>query len=194
MSEETQERRLPYRLREPFLSTTERALFLALAEIMGERYWVCPKVSLNEIFYVVRPNENVHFYNKFFRKYADFLLCDLRNLAPAFGVKLVHMNARGEPRESDSFMENIFLEAGLPLVHVPAAEKYDPANLIALFQVAAVKSSAARPRPPFADSVPNCPVCGKMMVLRIRRDGAHGGKTYYGCMDNPKCPGAVPID
>lgn len=194
MSEESSGRELPYRLREPFLSATERALFLVLKDMMGERYWVCPKVGLNELFYIVRPNENVHFYNKFFRKHADFLLCDVKTLAPAFGVKLVHRNARGEPRESDKFMEEIFLEAGLPLVCVPAAERYDPAHLIALFQMAAAKANGAHPRAAASDSVPNCPVCGKMMVLRIRREGAYGGKKYYGCMDSPRCPGVVPID
>jgi restriction system protein len=45
-----------------------------------------------------------------------------------------------------------------------------------------------------SDSVPNCPVCGKMMVLRIHRNGASGGKKYYGCMDSPVCKGVVAID
>jgi restriction system protein len=43
------------------------------------------------------------------------------------------------------------------------------------------------------DSVPMCPVCGKMMVLRIHRSGPQAGKTYYGCMDSPKCSGVVEI-
>ncbi|HUM26688.1 MAG TPA: hypothetical protein PKN81_10680, partial [Anaerolineales bacterium] len=45
-----------------------------------------------------------------------------------------------------------------------------------------------------SDSVPLCPVCGKMMVLRINRDGPRSGKKYYGCMDSPRCAGLVPID
>jgi hypothetical protein len=32
-----------------------------------------------------------------------------------------------------------------------------------------------------------------MMVLRIHRDGGNAGKKYYGCMDNPHCPGVVEI-
>src|SRR5215208_5929873 len=47
----------PYRLREHFLSTPERALLKALQKVAGERYLICPKVALNEIFYIVRPNE-----------------------------------------------------------------------------------------------------------------------------------------
>jgi restriction system protein len=44
------------------------------------------------------------------------------------------------------------------------------------------------------DFVPNCPVCGKMMVLRFERNGSGIGKKYYGCMDSPRCAGMVSID
>ena len=48
--------RLPYRLREPFLSKTEAALFRLLGELMGSRYVICPKVALTDLFMIVRPN------------------------------------------------------------------------------------------------------------------------------------------
>lgn len=196
MSDKTTEQRLPYRLREPFLSSTERALFLVLKELMGSRYLVCPKVALNELFYIVRPNENVHFFNKFFRKHVDFLLCDLKTISPAFGVEIVRMNAKGEARDSDKFMEEIFVDAGLPLVHVPSSENYDSAGIVTLFQIAVAKIGGTMPLRIGAssDTVPNCPICGKMMVLRIHRDGTYSGKKYYGCMDSPRCVGLVAVD
>jgi restriction system protein len=43
------------------------------------------------------------------------------------------------------------------------------------------------------DSVPMCPICGRMMVLRIHRNGSNAGKKYYGCVDSPKCNGVVEI-
>jgi len=192
---DTSEQRLPYRLRERFLSSTERALLRALTDLMGERYVICPKVGLNEIFYIVRPNENVHFFNKFFRKHVDFLLCDPKTLQPAFGVEMVRAAAQGEPRESDSFMEALFMDAGLPLVHVPAADVYAASELVMLFQLAVTKSGAGAPARAASpqDNVPNCPICGKMMVLRIHRSGANSGQQYYGCMDSPKCAGVVSI-
>lgn len=196
MSEKITEQRLPYRLREPFLSTPERALFLVLRELAGDRYLVCPKVALNELFYIVRPNENVHFFNKFFRKHVDFLLCDLKTVSPAFGVEIVRLNTKGETRESDKFVEELFLDAGLPLIHVSSSEKYEAANIIALFQIAVAKTGGTMPArigSP-SDTVPNCPICGKMMVLRIHRDSTYSGKKYYGCMDSPRCAGIIPID
>lgn len=189
------EQRLPYRLRENFLTTPELALFRTLQGMVRRHYIVCPKVALNDIFYIVRPNENVHFFNKIFRKHVDFLLCEPETLKPAIGVELVKPVSRNETRETDQFMEDLFLSAGLPLVHVPSSERYAENDLVELFQLAIVKvketeslRAAAKP-----DSVPMCPLCGRMMVLRIHRNGPNAGKKYYGCMDSPKCSGVVEI-
>ncbi|MCE9647716.1 MAG: DUF2726 domain-containing protein [Chloroflexi bacterium] len=188
--------RLPYRLREPFLTTTELALFRVLNQMVGGRYLICPKVSLNDVFYIVRPNENVHFFNKFFRKHVDFLLCDPQTLAPAFGIEIVRPISKNETRESDRFVEEIFTGAGLPLVHIPSSESYDASEIIPLFQLAVAKigGTVSLRVDRASDSVPHCPVCGKMMVLRIHRTGKNSGKQYYGCMDSPRCTGVVPIN
>lgn len=185
--------RLPYRLRETFLSTPELALLRVLQNMVRGHYVVCPKVSLNDVFYIVRPNENVHFFNKFFRKHVDFLLCEPDKLQPAIGVELVKPITRNETREADQFMEDLFLSAGLPLVHVPSSDHYSEDDLAELFKLAImkVKETGALRASAKTDSVPMCPVCGKMMVLRIHRNGPYKGKKYYGCMDSPKCNGLV---
>jgi len=190
-----QEERLPYRLREHFLSTPELALLRVVQRMMGSHYLICPKVALNEIFYIARPNENVHFFSKFFRKHVDFLLCDPETLKPAFGIELVKPVSRHETRESDQFMAELFLSARLPLVHIQSSERYSEQDLTQLFELAATKVRETGPLRATAktDSVPMCPVCGKMMVLRIHRDGLKMGKQYYGCMDNPHCSGSVEI-
>jgi hypothetical protein len=187
--------RLPYRLREQFMSTPELALLRTLQEMVGNRYVVCPKVALNDVFYIVRPNENVHFFNKIFRKHVDFLLCDPRTLKPVMGVELVKPVSRSETRDADQFMEDLFLSAGLPLVHVPSSDRYVQRDVAELFQLAIMKVKESAPLRASAktDSVPMCPVCGRMMVLRIHRNGSNAGKKYYGCMDSPKCSGVVEI-
>jgi len=191
-----QEERLPYRLREQFMSTPELALLRVLQKMVGRHYIICPKVALNDVFYIVRPNGNVHFFNKIFRKHVDFLLCEPDTLKPAFGIELVKPVSRNETREADLFMEDLFLSAGLPLVHVQSSERYSENDLTELFQLAVMKVRESKPLRATAktDSVPMCPVCGKMMVLRIHRNGGSSGKKYYGCMDNPHCPGVVEID
>lgn len=189
------EERLPYRLREQFMSTPELALFRVLQKMVQHYYVVCPKVALNDIFYIVRPNENVHFFNKIFRKHVDFLLCEPDTLQPAFGVELVKPIAKKETREADKFMQDLFLSAGLPLVHVPSNDQYDEDDLAELFKfsIVKVKNTAPLRASNEADSVPMCPVCGRMMVLRIHRTGPDEGKKYYGCMDSPTCNGVVEI-
>ena len=188
--------RLPYRLREPFLSKTELALFRVLTEMMATRYVICTKVALSDVFYIVRPNENVHFFNKIFRKHVDFLLCDPRTFKPAFGVEIVKPIAKEGVREADKFMEELFTDAGIPLVHIPSGEKYDYGDVISLFQLSVIKLGNTMPLQLMnvSDGVPNCPVCGKMMVLRIHRNGSNSGKKYYGCIDSPRCVGVVAID
>jgi len=187
---------LPFRLREPFLSTPEAALFRALKQMVAERYVICAKVSLNELFYITRPNENVHFFNKIFRKHVDFLLCEPRMFKPEIGVELVKSIAKDETRASDQFMDDLFLTAGLPLVHIPSGDHYEVSDVISLFQLAVTKTRDANDKKisgSLEDSVPMCPICGKMMVLRTNRSGSLAGQVYYGCIDNPKCPGMVAV-
>jgi hypothetical protein len=190
-----QNERLPYRLKESFLSTPELALLRVLQNMAGRHYVICPKVALNDLFYIVRPNENVHFFNKFFRKHVDFLLCEPNTLKPAIGIELVKPVVRTETREADQFMQDLFLSAGLPLVHIRSSEHYSESDLEELLQLAITKVEDTAPLRATTkrDSVPMCPVCGKMMVLRIHRNGSNAGKEYYGCMDSPKCNGVVEL-
>src|SRR5258706_7370887 len=187
--------RLPYRLREQFMSTTELALFRTLQEMVGRRYMICPKVGMNDIFYIVRPNENVHHSNTILRKHVDFWLSDPTTFKPVIGVELVKPVAKSETREADQFMQDLFLSAGIPLVHVPSSERYVQHDVAELFQLAVlkVKDSAPLRASTKTDSVPMCPVCGRMMVLRIHRDGPNAGKKFYGCMDSPRCNGVVAL-
>jgi hypothetical protein len=187
--------RLPYRLREPFVSGPELSLYRVLVELVEDRYVICPKVALNDVFFIVRPNENVHYFNKIFRKHVDFLLCHPKSLKPAFAIELVKSSLKNEGRESDQFMGDLFLGAGLPLVQIPASERYKIAELVDLFKQALlkVKDTGSLHATEKSDSVPLCPVCGRMMVLRIYREGENVGKKYYGCLDNPHCPGVAEI-
>jgi len=196
MSAHQTRERLPYRLRKQFLSFTELSLLSVLLEMAEEQYVVCPKVALNDIFYIQRPNENVHFYNKIFRKHVDFLLCEPDSMKPAFGVELVKPVRKEETRSADRFMEELFLDAGLPLVHVPSSEKYEPIDLVNLFNLALIKVKQIEPSQEDAssDSAPLCPECGLMMVLRIHREGSQAGKRYYGCINAPDCSGVIEID
>ena len=193
--EDEQQERLPYRLKDSFLASPEFALFKRLEELLEGRYVISPKVALNDLFNILRPNENVHFFNNFFRKHVDFLLCEPEDMTPVYGVELLKPVTRNELRSSDQFMQDLFVSVGLPLVQVPSAGDYDLADLVNRFQWAVMKldESAQLREHVSEDSVPLCPECGLMMVLRIVRDGPEEGKKYYGCINAPTCQGVVPI-
>jgi hypothetical protein len=184
---------MPFRQRERFLSTVEIALFRALREVADAQYVVLTKVGLNELFYVARPNENVHYFNRLFRKSIDFLLCSPESLKPQAGVQLVRAGKDGILRGADQFLQDLFETVRLPLVAVPPAERYEGADLVRRLEAVLVPhSTAAGPTSAIpADAIPMCPVCGKMMVLRVQQGGRAKGRLYYGCIDNPSCPGRV---
>lgn len=190
---ESEAESLPYRLREHFLTAPEIALYRTLREMVGQRYVIFAKVALNEIFFIVRPNENVHYFNRLFRKHVDFLLSDPRSLKPQIGVELVRPMPSSGMRSVDQFMEDLFLTAGLPLAQIPSSDHYEIREIVALFRraVSKLKQLESGLAGVSRDSIPMCPVCGKMMVLRTHRSGPFAGQLYYGCVDNPACPGSV---
>jgi len=196
MKEKILKGQLPYRLREQFLTYTELSLLSVLRELANDHYFICPKVALNDIFYIQRPNENVHFYNKIFRKHVDFLICEPDSLKPAFGVEVIRPNRKEETRSADQFMEDLFLSAGLPLILIPSSESYELVDLLNLFQLAVskVQETEHLRENITLDSAPACPQCGLVTVLRIHRSGPYTGKRYYGCMNAPKCNGTIMVD
>ncbi|MBN1303761.1 MAG: DUF2726 domain-containing protein [Anaerolineales bacterium] len=185
----------PYRLREPFLSSAETAFLDALRVMVEDRFLINIKVALPALFHVVRPNEKVHFYSKIFRKNIDFLLIDPTTYRPAIGIELLHAMSKREERESDRFLSTVFEAARIPLVRVPLAGRYDVNDLLPLFHEAIIKAKNGNSynKVSSGESVPLCPKCGLMMVLRINRNGSNGGKQYYGCMNSPACDGVVEI-
>jgi four helix bundle suffix protein len=43
------------------------------------------------------------------------------------------------------------------------------------------------------DSVPRCPKCGQLMVLRTIRNGRSAGRQFFGCTGYPECRGSVEV-
>jgi hypothetical protein len=105
---------LPYLVRDDFFSEAEASFYRLLSDVVGEDFVICPKVSLREIFFVSRPNQNMAFYNKIDRKHVDYLLCDARTLKPVLGIELDDKSHTQPDRvERDEFVEKVFACAGL---------------------------------------------------------------------------------
>jgi hypothetical protein len=182
---------LPYRLRQEFLSPAEMAFYHVLTEMVKGHLYICPKVALQDLFFVTRPNENVQYANKLQRKNIDFLLLRMDNLKPTLGIELDYPK-QVDHGPVDNFLDNLFAIAGLPLVHVVVQKTYDIYQLASRFREARAKYNQVTV-PRHTDYSPICPRCGIMMVLRFDKDGPHKGQKYYGCLNFPECQETVAI-
>jgi hypothetical protein len=182
---------IPYRLRSDFLSPSEAAFYQVLVKLVHNDYFVCPKVALSDLFFVARPNENVQYTTRLLRKNIDFLLLRCETLTPSLAIELDYLK-QVDHRPQDSFMDEVFAAAKLPLIHLTVQQTYNIQELSARLRTAMLQASGAPP-PQHTDFSPICPSCGIMMVLRFDKDGPHRGQKYYGCLNFPECQETVAV-
>lgn len=197
MPKKTGSEDLPYGLRDDFLSKAELSFYKVLYNTVGGRAVICPKVSLSEIFFVKRPNENISYKNKIDRKHVDFVLCSNEIMEPIAGIELDDTSHQRQDRmERDIFVDEVFKTAGLPLIRISNKNSYTIAEiknkLEFLFADAESDVSMDKSMPDETadytkDSVPVCPKCGVPMVLRTAKRGENAGEKFYGCPNYPKC-------
>jgi hypothetical protein len=197
-SEKLEPEILPYHLRDDFLSNAETSFFQVLKTMTGNHLIICPQVSLSAVFFVSRGESFQAYQNKIDRKRVDFLLCDSNTLKPLLAIELDDSShARPDRQERDSFVEDVFEAARLPLVHIPVQQSYNTRELGALFQAALQRKSVDIPieTPPAGPQVepPLCPKCGLPLVLRTAHRGNTPGKQFYGCQNYPRCRVVVPL-
>ena len=115
-------------MRDDFLSPAERSLYGVLCAAVGEWATVCPKVSLDDVFYAQSGDHgaNVGDRNRIARKHVDFLLCDPGSMRPVLGFELDDASHERAGRQTrDRFVDQVFAAAGLPLLRVPVQAAYD---------------------------------------------------------------------
>lgn len=185
-----EEKELPYRQRDDFLSPAEFSFYRVLAAAIGNRAVICPKVGLGDVFYVARSDNRQSFRNKIDRKHVDFIVCDPQTMKPRLGIELDDAShGRADRAERDHFVDGVFEAAGLPLVHVPARSGYDPKALAAQVapHLAGPAPVPAVPPPAHSASVPVCSKCGVPMVQRVASKGQNKGRAFWGCPNYPQC-------
>jgi hypothetical protein len=195
--------KLPYGLRDDFLSPAELSFYRVATHVLAGRAVLCPKVRLADLFFVARPNENFRYFNSIAQKHVDFVLCSPDTMHPWAGIELDDASHEREDRQRrDIGVERVFEAARLPLLRVPVRSGYsapyiedlvrgclsgDPTGPVDLC------AHPADAEPIATDSLPHCPKCGLVTVLRQARRGAHRGEVFYGCPDYPRCRLTRPI-
>lgn len=161
----------PYRLRDDFLSPAELSIYFVLKNVLQDRYIICPKVALSDLFFVTRPNENRGAYNRIDRKHVDFVICTPKPLKPVFAVELDDKSHEREDRKDrDDFVEKVFQAASLPLLRIPARHSYNTAEIQVLIKNALgidlitpsdhTENEVVVEEGLSGADVPTCPKCG----------------------------------
>jgi len=180
--------RLPYRLRDDFLSNAERSFYHVLCQAVGDRGTIFAKVNLADLFYVVQPQENQAYRNKIDRKHVDFVLADKRTTQPLMCIELDDSSHHRNDRvERDRFVDDVFRVAGMRLIRVRAARNYDLADVRRQIDTAFTQSFPAVPQQAIEIEKPMCPKCGVPMVKRTSTKRQNKGASFWGCINYPKC-------
>jgi len=188
--------RLPYVLRENFLTPAELNFYRILMTIVSDDVIVFTKVGLGDIFNVRSKDRSEFqtFRNKIDRKHVDFLLCDAHSVMPIVGIELDDSSHRRKDRqERDRFVDAIFEVSNLPLVHIPVRESYVTKKLQRILSPY-LDVSLSSYTPSEAQNIPLCPKCGSLMVHRKARRGKHVGNEFWGCSNYPHCRGVLEIE
>jgi hypothetical protein len=197
----TQPEILPFRVKDDFLSIAEASFYRVLKTIYGDKLLVFPKVSMGEIFFVSHPEVHYSYFNRINQKRVDFLLCHPQTLKPLLAIELDDAShQRKEREERDEFVNQVFQDAGLPLLHIQAQTSYDTHLLdeqIKMVILGSKPQTKTITEPIVEGSLPNnpprCPKCGAEMVLRTAKQGSQAGKQFYGCPNFPHCRGVLPV-
>jgi hypothetical protein len=186
--------KLPYRLRDDFLSPAEYSFYKVLVLLGGSRLTIQSKVRLADIFFVPNLRGNVGFFNRIANKHLDFLACDSVTMKPLFGVELDDSShEQNKRRERDRFLDEVFNVAGMKLLRFPVRREYNPreieAQIAPFLQDKSIPPAQAQPTAMHqpADAIPICPKCGIPMVLRTATQGEFRGRLFYGCQNFPRC-------
>ncbi len=69
-------------------------------------------------------------WNRIAARHVDFALCEFDTLRPRLVIELDGRSHRRPDRvEHDAFVDRVFAEAALPILHVPFRRAYDPGEL-----------------------------------------------------------------
>jgi hypothetical protein len=154
---------LLYCVRDDFLSPAERSFYHVLRTAVGDWAVICPKVSLNDLFFAKSGDHraNISLQNRIARKHVDFLLCDPRSTQPLLGIELDDSgHSRASRRERDRFVDQVFAAASLPLMRQPVQAAYDVRRLSSTLRSLAgrdQKAAAQACADPTAQEPPDVP-------------------------------------
>jgi hypothetical protein len=142
------------------LTPTEQAFYQVLQSAVPIGLQIQLKVRLADLVRVApnHPQWQAH-WNRIQAKHVDFVLCTRTTLAPVLVIELDDpSHQRVDRQQRDAFVDTVLQTSGIPILHIPTAPRYDPAQLAAQIQphrtaaallpLASAPPSSAVPPPP----------------------------------------------
>jgi len=201
----------PYDCHPSLLSQAELTFYKSLVQAVGDGAVVFAKVRIADVITPrkgLSPSNWQRAFNAISSKHFDFLVC-AREDAKALAAVELDDASHDSPhaRRRDELVDRACASAALPLLRVPAARSYVPADLRARLAglmtggadapatpnvAAAITTQADSQAGPETTGSPRCPECGTGMVLRTARSGPQSGQQFWGCTRFPACRGEIP--
>ena len=179
--------KLPYKVKDDFLTDTERSFYHSLELYVGDKAVICPKVGLKDFFFVGKGvgKDYMKYFGKIAQKHVDYLLCDPGTMKPLCGIELDDISHTNKKiYERDLFVEKVYKDANFELIRLSSKHTYKEIEI-------ALTGVFDKPREILVVQNNNetvlCPKCGIPMVLRKANKGQNVGKEFYGCTNYPQC-------
>ncbi len=129
----------PYGLKARFLSPAEEKFFNILRKVTPHEIQVCPKVRLCDL---LDHRGDRYAFNRISQKHIDFVLVNSYSWTPVAAIELDDKSHLSPSRQKrDSFINEAFQHAGLPLHRIKVKADYDTSELSKLFKLGIVESA-----------------------------------------------------
>jgi very-short-patch-repair endonuclease len=119
----------PYVKKPYFFSVAELKFYELLKEIIGDNYYIYPKVRICDI---IKPENKGNYsdFNRIKSKHVDFLLCTKNPITSKIIIELDDSTHNYQSRQDrDNFVDEIFANSGIPIVHIRVQYKYNKGEI-----------------------------------------------------------------
>jgi len=128
-----------YKPKGPFLlAPGKKRFFDALSQSIPPFLYICPKVRLADLIEVNIPKSDPNFWRHLApinQKHVDFVLVNRSDFAPRAAIELDGGSHQDRERaKRDAFIDNVFQNAGIPILHIPVSGFYQYTDLRKLIE------------------------------------------------------------
>ena len=135
---------LPYYSKDRLLSKGELAFYRVLRQVVPPSLSPSMKVRLSDVIGCTGEGWRSGFGAKISQKHLDFVLVDVATTDIRLAIELDdRTHRRPDRRDRDTFVDRALATAGVPILRVPAAARYDAAALRGELHAALTRTRAA---------------------------------------------------